>query len=105
MLQDHPDKVFVQYILNGIKFGFRIGYTQGSQLKPTKNEHDLSKGAPWYCLQLLGGGVQAGQGAGILPPGEFQNIHINRFGVISQTTGDGASINDGLVKSCALFST
>ena len=36
-LSAHPDRLFVEYILHGIKYGFRIGFNKAQQLHPTSN--------------------------------------------------------------------
>lgn len=108
MLQNHPDKMFVKYILNGMKFGFRIGYTRGSQLKPAKKNMTSAKEHPDIVSSYLAEKCKQGRVLGPFPPGELQNIHINRFGVIPKhhqpncwrlivdlSYPDGASINDG----------
>ena len=113
MLQDHPDKVFVQY---GIKLGFRIGCTRGSQLKPAKRNMTSAKEHSDIVSSYLAEECKQGRVLGSFPPGELKSIHINRFGAIPKhhqpncwrlivdlSYPDGASVNDRVSKElCSL---
>jgi len=41
-LQHHPDQRFRSYIVQGIRYGFRLGYQYGFQCKPAKTNSRLA---------------------------------------------------------------
>ena len=116
MLQGHPDKVFVQYILNGIEFGFRIGYTWGSQLKAAKKNMTSAKEHPDIVSSYLAEECKQGRVLEPLSTRRAPECPHNRFWVIPKqhqpncwrlivdlSYPDGASVNDGISKElCSL---
>ncbi len=106
-MQNHPDRLFAQYISNGVRCGFRIGYNRESKVISAKNNmistaahpsvvaaHDyiakeLLKGRtiPWHSVP-----AQVSR-FGVIPkkhqPGEWRLI-------VDLSAPEGKSVNDGI---------
>ena len=94
-LANHTDQRFRKYIVEGIRFGFRVGFDY-SFASRTRN----------FSTECAEGRV-----LGPLDPSQFPLIHTSRFGVIPKGSTDkwrlivdmsapeGASINDGISKA------
>ena len=91
-LAAHPDRAYVQYICQGLREGFRVGFHSDQQLSPSISVVSLLKAACWAPSRLL-----------------ERHLHINRFGLIPKghNTGKyrlitdlshprGSSVNDGI---------
>ena len=116
MLGNHPDKHLVQFMLNGIGSGFRIGFTKPlSSLKAATRNLEGAREHPDVVTDYLSTEVSLGRVAGPFPPQAVPQVHISRFGVIPKGhTGKwrlivdlshprGHSVNDGIPKSlCSL---
>ena len=116
MLGNHPDKHLVQFMLNGIGSGFRIGFTKPlSSLKAATRNLEGAREHPDVVTDYLSIEVSLGRVAGPFPPQAVPQVHISRFGVIPKGhTGKwrlivdlshprGHSVNDGIPKSlCSL---
>ena len=119
-MSSHPDRAFAQYICNGLRMGFRIGFQHGSSLRSTSANMLSANAHPGvvtdYIQKELSLGRMLGpfQSTDHLPP-----LHFNRFGVIPKghNTGkwrlitdlsfpQGHSVNDGIDPSlCSLAYT
>ena len=110
-LYNHPDRSKVEYILNGFRHGFRLGFHSNTiTLKSAKKncpsfaeaaEHPIDK---YLAKEVSLGGVAGPSQAPVL-----SSLHINRFGVIPKKDGGwhlildlsfpfGHSVNDGINK-------
>ena len=110
MLANHPDRSYVEFILNGIRDGFWVGFHHSEG-----GEHQLvsaKKSADEHC-QVVTDYLEAEQCRGsVLGPfsrEEVPGVHLSRFGVIpkSHQLGkwrliidlsypEGGSVNDGI---------
>lgn len=84
MLESHPDKAFVSYLLQGISNGFRIGFRRGSPLQSAKKNLQSVADHPQVVDSYLKEEMQTGRVLGPFPKSQAQQAgwHINRFGVI-----------------------
>ena len=86
----HPDTQFTQYIVDGIKKGFRIGYQHGSaRCAPatgnmaSASQHPRSSVVDYLEKELVANIV-------VTVPQEFQKgIQVSRFGVIPKSNQPG----------------
>ncbi len=82
-LRGHPDRVFADFLLRGMRQGFRVGFdwTAASQLKSAKRNMRSAQEVPEVVDQYLARERAAGRIIGplSLKPGA---IHVSRFGVI-----------------------
>ena len=96
-LSSHPDRAFAQYICNGLRMGFKIGFQHGSSLRSTSANMLSANAHPGvvtdYIQKELSLGRMLGpfQSTDHLPP-----LHFNRFGVIPKghNTGKWRLITD-----------
>ena len=108
-LRSHPDDDFVQYLLSGIRGGFRIGfdYSQFSCGKGKSNMLSATKNSA-VVEEYLKKECALGRVLGPFKKGSLE-VHINRFGVIPKphqpgkwrlivdlSDPSGESVNDGV---------
>ena len=107
VLASHPDQAFAQYICEGLRSGFRVGFNRSFPLKSAmRSALEHPEVVTNYLEKERGLGRMLGpfQDTSTLPP-----LHINRFGVIPKgyNTGKwrlitdlsfphGHSVNDGI---------
>ena len=117
LLREHPDLRFREYILEGIRGGFRVGfdYSRHSCKSARRNMMSAEK-HPQVVDRYLAKERRLGRVVGPLECVQFPHIHISRFGVIPKNhqPGEwrlivdlsypaGASINDGIESAlCSL---
>ncbi len=109
-LANHPDRYFAEYILRGIRKGFRIGFKRGSPLHSAQANMQSATLHPEIISHYIENERQLGR---MLSPFARQDLppdlHISRFGVIPKghTPGKwrlitdlsfpkGRSVNDGI---------
>ena len=116
VLRSHPDQRLVEFMLNGICNGFRIGFTKlPSSLKAARSNSEGAREHPDIVTDYLDTEISLGRIAGPFPPKAVPQVHISHFGVIPKgQTGRwrlivdlshprGYSVNDGIPKSlCSL---
>ena len=116
LLLPHPDRQFVDYLLDGMKKGFRIGFNYLSKTRVTKRNMKSAYQHPEVVQQYIDNEVRLGRVRGPLQPEETARVHISRFGVIPKPHQPGKwrmivdlshpvglSVNDGIDKShCSL---
>ena len=116
-LRTHPDPAFMSYILDGIKNGFRVGFsystsplTSASTNHPSANEH------PNVITSALKKEVEKGRLFGPLDPMLYPDAHISSLGAVPKKHStdkwrlildlfhpQGFSVNDGIDKAlCSL---
>ena len=116
VLHDHPDRDFINFSVEGIRSGFRIGF-QGSPLA-CKSE---KKNMPSACQcrreidKFLGSECAVGRILGPFERSFVPMVHLSRLGAVPRSTlgkyrlivdlsyPHGVSVNDGIVGSlCSL---
>ena len=111
-LRYHPDRYAVNYVISGIREGFRIGFVASSvSLKSALSNMRSSIEHPSVIDAYLQTEVSARRVAGPFPSLPFSSLHISRFGVIPKnnqpekwrlildlSSPEGHSVNDGIPK-------
>ena len=123
MLAHHPDRRFVEYLMSGIKEGFRIGFrrleSEKKSLSSARKNMYSTVDYPHVVRDYLRDELKRGTVLGPFVPEEVPEVHLNRFGVIpkSHQPGkwrlivdlshpDGRSVNDGISSElCSLCYT
>ncbi len=115
-LQDHPDQAFVDYLLAGMQFGFRIGFDPASKLRSAKSNIFSAEKHPEVIQKYLDTEGSLGRVLGPFEPSQVPGVHVSRFGVIPKphqpgkwrlivdlSRPIGASVNDGIARTlCCL---
>jgi hypothetical protein len=114
-LQSHPDQRFRRYIIDGIQFGFRVGFNYRLPTRSASNNMLSAREHPEVIREYLAKECSEGRVLGPLDLGTPLAIHTSRFGVIPKGSSgkwrlivdmsapEGASTNDGIDESlCAL---
>lgn len=100
----------MKYLLDGMKYGFRIGYNWANPRKPAKSKMPSTHEHPEVIDKYIQKELNLGRIAGPFEKGDLQPpVHINRFGIIPKkhqegkyrlivdmSYPDGGSINDGI---------
>lgn len=117
-LAGHPDRNFVAFIVDGLKYGFRIGFNYASGSCQSAHRNMLSAYQHSEVIEeYLEEECRKGRVLGPFKKGEIPNLHISRFGVIpkSHKPGkwrlildlshpEGASVNDGIAPQLSTLS-
>ena len=115
-LQNHPDKQFVRYILEGLAGGFHIGMNPNQQCISARDNMRSAKENPQPVNDYLATELAAGRIVGPFEPHELPNGQVSRFGVIPKanqpgkwrlivdlSSPNGYSVNDGIAPElCSL---
>ena len=80
LLADHPDRQFVQYLLSGIREGFRIGFDRNHTCKRATGNMNSAISNPQPVAEFLRTKTQAGRVVGPLRDNPL--VHSSCFGVI-----------------------
>ena len=81
-LGTHPDKDYVNYILNSIEYGFRVGVDDTRVFKSAGQNMLSAKQNPQVIEEYLQAEVAKGNILGPFTQETAPPVHINRFGVI-----------------------
>ena len=115
-LEDHPDQAFANYILGGIRNGFRIGFNRSRVCLKSRGTNMLSATEQSQVVaKYLGEELQASRIVEIRRQEQgLPRIQFSPFGVIPKTnrpgkwrliidlsSPDGHSVNDGISKELA----
>ena len=113
-LAQHPDRQFADYITNGIRYGFRIGYDYDTtHHRSAKCNMQSARENPGPVEEYVRAECAAGR---LVPLPDQTSIHVSRFGVIPKSNQPGKwrlildlshpkghSINDGIApERCSL---
>lgn len=112
----HPDQELVEYIIAGLREGFRIGYDyQRHKCKRCVDNMKSAKEHPQVVDDYIMKECLAGRLLGPLDPQLFTEVQVSRFGVIPKaelgswrlildlSSPEGQSVNDGInSESCSL---
>ncbi len=77
-LQNHPDRLFAQYISNGVRCGFRIGYNRESKVISAKNNMISTAAHPSVVADYIAKELLKGRTI----PWHSVPAQVSRFGVI-----------------------
>ena len=81
-LADHPDQRFNEYIIDGIRYGFRVGVDYATALCCFSIKNLPSQVVGNYLAQECA----QGRILGLLNPKEFPQVHTSQFGIIPKNT-------------------
>ena len=110
-LRCHPDREYVEFVVDGIHHGFRIGYNHSAHSCISAPRNMVSAGQhPQPIQQYLEKELEAGRIIGPLVADSLKvGIHISRFGVIPKphqpgkwrlitdlSYPEGSSVSDGI---------
>ena len=118
-LADHPDKLFAQYLIQGLIYGFRIGFDRTNHFcKPVKKNLPSAQANPQVVEDYLAKEVIERRVVEITNETSMPGLQISPFGVIPKKSSPGNwrlivdlsspdqhSVNDGIPKElCSLSS-
>ena len=107
-LAAHPDKRFTEYIVTGIKEGFRVGYHYGHRREKAASNMQSAREHPEVVREYLAKERAEGRVLGPFPPSSLPGVQVSRFGVIPKkgknkwrlildlSSPEGRSVNDGI---------
>ncbi len=108
-LERHPDRAFVDYLITGMQFGFRIGFKASSPLRSARQNICSASQHPQVVQKYLDKELALGRVLGPFKPSQVPGLHVSRFGVIPKphqpgkwrlivdlSRPVGASVNDGI---------
>ena len=81
-LQHHPDRQLVNYVLDGISHGFRLGFSPSRKLKSAKNNKPSALQRAAVVDEYLAHEVSLGRVAGPFTSPPLPNLQVSSFGVI-----------------------
>jgi len=111
MLAAHPDPSLVSYVVNGMQFGFDIGFTSSisspSPAMISSSNHPSALANASFIADYLLSKCSCGETAGPFSAPPFPMMHISGLGVIPKHNGKlrlihdlsspaGVSVNDGI---------
>ena len=107
-LSTHPDQRFRSYIVNGIRFGFKVGFDYSRQLRSASANMASSRLVPQLITDYLAEECAEGRIISSVPSAILPAVHISRFGLIPKkapgewrlivdlSSPEGMSVNDGI---------
>ena len=108
-LRLHPNRQKVDFVLDGIRHGFRLGFCSTQRLKPAKKNKPSADQHPSVIDEYLAHEVSRGRVAGPFDFPPLPNLQVSSFGVISKrgqvgkwrlivdlSSPTGCSVNDGI---------
>ena len=81
-LQSHPNQDLVNYFLDGLTAGFRIGFTTPATLHAAKRNMSSATDHPTVVEDYLQAELDHNRIFGPYSRSQCQNVHVSRFGVI-----------------------
>ena len=114
-LSTYPDQRLRTYLVEGIRRGFRIGYSYDAACRHARGNMKSAQDNPQVIRDYLATELHAGRIVGPFDPKQYPYIHTSRFGVIPKSTPgkwrlivdlsspEGGSVNDGIRETwCSL---
>ena len=114
-LAAHPDQQFREYIVNGIRSGFRIGFNYNASCIGSTRNMQSARDNPAVIREYLATECAEGRVLGPLVPQDLQYVNSSRFGVIPKGNSgkwrlivdlsfpEGACVNSGIDETlCSL---
>ena len=107
-LAAHPDQRFREYIVRGIREGFRVGFDYGRSCSGAARNMASARTHAHVVREYLAEECPKGRVLGPVDPGQLPMLQTSRFGVIPKSTPgkwrlivnlsapEGASVNDGI---------
>ena len=108
-LQLHPDQQLVQFVLQGIRHGFRLGFCHTQPLKSAKKNKPSADQHEFVIDEYLANQVSRGRVAAPFDFPPLPNLQVSSFGVIPKwgqpgkwrlivdlSLPEGSSDNDGI---------
>ena len=108
-LRDYPDHSFTEYIVQGIRDGFRIGFNyRDNRCRSAKQNMYSAREHPQVVREYLAKECSMGHVLGPFSPETLPQVQVSRFGVIPKSTPnkwrlildlsspEGASVNNGI---------
>ena len=108
-LAEHPDRQAVNYVLEGLEHGFRLGFQPARRLRVAKRNKPSAFQNPHVIDDYLANEVARSRVAGPFPSIPLPNLHVSSFGVIPKkgqpakwrlivdlSSPRGSSVNDGI---------
>ena len=110
-LDAHPDRLYATYMAEGLRHGFRIGFTyRNAQIDQSRRTHHPSCNEnPQVVSERIQAEVQAGRLLGPLPPNSLPMVHVSPLGLVPKShqpnkfrlivdlsSPVGRSVNDGI---------
>ena len=81
-LHFHPDRRKVNFVVDGIRHGFPLGFSPSQKLKSAKYNKPSAAQHPSVVDQYLANEASLGRVAGPFTVPPYRNLHISSFGVI-----------------------
>jgi len=81
-LKDHPNQELVRYFLNGLRTGFRIGFSTPATLHSARKNMSSAIDHQSVVDDYLQAELSHNRISGPFPLAQCQGVHISRFGVI-----------------------
>ena len=114
MLTDHPNRPLVEFFINGLPEGFRIGFReQSTLLKSAKQNLSYALQHPDIVQNYLTEEIALGLVAGPFPKSSAPQTQVSQFGVIPKNHQPnkwrlivdlshpiGGSVNEGIPRCC-----
>ena len=115
-LKAHPDPAFTQYIVEGIRHGFRIGFSHTCLCSPAPSNHPSASEHPEVISERLTAETSKGRLIGPLDPTQFPFVQISSLGAVPKKHSENkwrlildlshpkaSSVNDGISRDlCSL---
>ena len=107
-LASHPDRRFADYVVRGVRDGFRVGYEPTSKCTQAGRNMQSARDHPEVISVYLADECEKGRVLGPFQPGEVPGVQTSRFGVIPKkghnkwrlildlSSPKGRSVNDGI---------
>ena len=108
-LRNHPNRQLCNFVLDGLRNGFKLGFQPALSLKSAKKNKPSAYQQPLVIDEYLAHEVSRGRVAGPFRSPPLPDLHISSFGVIPKkgqpgkwrlivdlSSPGGASVNDGI---------
>ena len=108
-LSHHPNPQLVSSVLDGIRHGFKLGFSHHQPLRSARRNKPSAYAHPAVIDEYLANEVSLGRVAGPFTSPPFPFLHVSSFGVIPKkgqpgkwrlivdlSSPGGASVNDGI---------
>ncbi len=88
--QAHTDQYYRAYLVEGLRHGFRTGYSYGSaKCVSAVSNMSSASGRPSMIDEFIDTEVAAGRILGLVDPSHAKLIHLNRFGLVPKGHASG----------------